>query len=205
MTRQRAKYKRRTGALPSGLGLDILVTWTNEGPWNIAPTPLDRSRYNARARAIRALRRLATGLEVPPDECTELARMRGRDFGDLSDALLNALARRARTQGYLMPGGRARTPLTPVQSDTLYRTVWGASCEDIALDTGTTATGASGNLKRMREQHQCSTTGHLVATAYRNHWLPDNEELRTLLRGRMVWQQHGVPRLSPPYRWKGES
>lgn len=204
MTQQRSKYKRRTGALPSGLGLDILVVWATEGPWNIAPTPLDRSRYNARAKAIRALRRLAMGLDVPPEECIELERMHGRDFGDLSDDLLNALARRARTQGYLMPGGRARTPLTPVQVDTLYRTVWGSSCEDIALDTATTATGASGNLKRMREQHQCSTTGHLVATAYRNRWLPDNEELRVLLRGRMVWG--GFVASHPPYRdGKGES
>lgn len=204
MTGQRSKYKRRTGALPSGLGLDLLVTWINEGPWNLVPVAADRQEYNARAKAVRALRRLATGLEVPADERTELEPVHGRDFGELSDDLLNALARRARTQGYLMPGGTARTPLTPVQADTLYRTVWGASCEDIAQDTGTRASGASGNLKRMREQHQCATTGHLVATAYRNRWLPDNEELRVLLRGRMPWGSHGL-RTTPPFRWSEEA
>lgn len=210
MTEQRATYLKRTQHLPSPVGLDLLVVWANEGPHRLVPpsSTVSQAHYTARTNAVRALRRLAVTLEVPGEQCTELEPVHGREFADLSDGLLNALAWRARERGHLMPGGTARTPLTPIQADTLYRTAYGATGEDIAYDTATTGAGALGHLARMRRRHGCSTTAHLVATAYRHGWLPDAGELRVLLTGRMVWSMpvpHYGPTDKPPFRWTEEA
>lgn len=208
MTERTVKYTRRTRELPSGKGLDLLVTWANEGPGALAPPLSDEPSHNIRTKIVQQLRRLANGLDVPVAERIELFPVHSRDFRELSDELLCSLAWRARVKGHVTAGCRERTPLTPVQADTLYRTVQGATCDDIANDTGATPSGVHGNLKRMRETHACTHTPHLVACAYRDGWLPDGEELRLLLRGRMVWSvpvPHYGPTDKPPYRWRGDA
>lgn len=204
MTDKKREGVRRVSALPTGTGLDLLVAWANEGPWNLAPLlsePGDTKALSKRSHVLRELRRLAVTLDVPESETKELRLVHDRDFGDLSVELLGALARRARARGYVTAGCRERVPMTPVQVDGLHRIAWGATFQEIADETGVQPTGVSGALKRARNDHGCSTTYQLVACAYRNGWLPGHEELRTLLSGRMVWSVP-VHNPLPPYLWR---
>ena len=203
MTEKKREGVRRTPGLPTGTGLDLLVAWANEGPWNLAPLisePNDTRVQSRRSLVLRELRRLAQTLDVPQAETRELALTRERDFGELSVDLLSSLARRARVRGYVKPGCAERVPMTPVQVDSLYRLAWGSTFQQIADETGVQPTGVSGALKRARNVNGCATTYQLVACAYRNKWLPDHEELRTLLSGRMVWHSK-LTDIGPPYRW----
>lgn len=200
MTDDTPKYTRRTQSLPTAAGIGLLVRWVNEGPGSLAPASRGPGGYDPRTKTTHLLRRVAMGLEVPEEERKELRPVHGRDFSRLSDELLNSLAWRARARGYLMPGGRSAAPLTPVQVDTLYRVAWGSSYEDIAKDVGVSSVSASNNMRRAKDVHGCSTVNHLVATAYRNRWLPEKEELRILLSGRMVWDLGRPGYTRPPYK-----
>lgn len=195
---------RRSTTLPTVRGLDLLVRWANEGPSSLAPPPCghDNGRRNdGRTFVMDRLRRLASGLQVDPEFTRELRPVRDRDFGDLSPSLLNELAWRARSRGYVTAGCRERVPLSPVQADTLHRLMWGCTQEEIARETGCLDTGVAGALKRARTTHGCHTNAQLVACAHRNGWWPDHHELGILLSGRMVWGDYGL-RSTPPYTWK---
>lgn len=210
MTEQVGKQKRRPPTLPTAAGLDLLVRWANEGPWSLparAEDP-DTPVIGERMRVMRHLRRLTRTLGVPETLAGELSRVHDRDFGALSDGLLSELARRARLNGYVTPGCRARVPMTPVQVDGLLRLSWGGTYVSIAAGTGVGATAISGAVKRAKNDHGCVTVYQLMATAYRNHWFPDQEELRELSAGRMVWTVPGRTGLDQPpytYAWEDDS
>lgn len=202
MTEPRATGLRRAKALPTAAGLDLLVKWANTGPESLAP-PADRTDGGAsihrRQSAILLLRRLAVGLKI---QAPELHRLRGRerDFGALSLGLLDELARKARSYGYVTTGCRERTPMTPVQINTLYQLTWGATLTEVSRDAGSrNAFGAAAVLKRARIDHGCATNAQLVACAFRNGWFPDQAELSVLLSGRMVWSGAMT---RPPYLWE---
>lgn len=206
MTELRKVPLRRDPPLPSGRGLDLLVRWATRGPASLAPSTelaTDGQRYHA----VSSLRRVAEALDVPAPELRPV-RGRHRDFSLLSDDLLTALAARARSYGCVTAGCRARVPLSPNQTDALYRLTWGATLTEIARDTGRRNSSAvSGTLKRARERLGVATDAQLVACAFRNHWFPDQEELGVLGSGRMVWclptPYYGPNR--PPYTWTDDS
>ncbi|HEX5705642.1 MAG TPA: hypothetical protein VFX97_20755 [Pyrinomonadaceae bacterium] len=194
---------RHSSVLPSGKGLDLLVIWATEGPRNLAPPPSQHDggrRNESRVHALQALRRLVNTLKI---ETAELEPNRGqaRNFGALSDHLLNEIAWRARSYGYVTAGCRGRVPLSPLQIDVLYSVSWGMTLAEIARESGwKNSTSVSGILTRAREAHGCATVAQLVATAYRNGWFPGAEETRVLLRGQMMWDPSRPGYNRPPYK-----
>lgn len=199
MTEQTTKLRRST-TLPTSLSLDMLVTWAHEGPLAMTRYPAGARAEYRRARALVHLRRLASTLGTPDKLNSELRAAYARDFGALSDALLSHLARQARLGGYVTAGCRSRVPLTPTQAHTLSRLSWGATFENIARDEGCMATSVAETVARARQDNGCSTTAQLMACAFRNHWLPDQEEMTVLLSGRMVWDPSRPGYDRPPYK-----
>lgn len=208
MTEAQTNSRRRGALLPTGRGLDLLIRWAREGPSSLAP-PADKHddgvRNHKRHEAILLLRRLAWGLRVSSSEL-DSGRGHTRDFGQLPVSLLNTLAWKARSYGYVTAGCRERVPLTPVQADTLYRLTWGATLAEIARDTGVSNPATvAGVMLRARADHGCASTAQLIACAYRNGWFPDQRELSVLLSGRMVWSlpvTYNDPYDKPPYLWE---
>lgn len=207
MTEPRATALRRAKTLPTAAGLDLLVKWANQGPGSLAPEANreDILSISRRQNAVLLLRRLAVNLDVPAPELA-VCRGRERDFGALSLPLLDHLAWKARSYGYVTAGCRERTPMTPVQVSTLYQLTWGATLTEISHDAGSqNASGMAGTLKRARLDHGCATNAQLVACAFRNGWLPDQAELSVLLSGRMLWDPIQWNATRPPYLLEGNA
>lgn len=192
------------------IGLDLLVRWAAEGPWSLPARAedLETPVVAQRMRVMHHLRRLARTLEVPEETARELNRVHDRDFGALSDDLLTELAGRARQSGYVTAGCLARVPMTPLQVDGLHRLSWGATYKSIGDDTGTQPSAVAAALGRAKNDHGCATVQQLLACAYRNHWFPDQEELRVLMSGRMLWtvpSRTGVDQPPYTYAWEKEA
>lgn len=201
MTEEKVKQWRRSVLLPTAASLDVLVRWANRGP-DALVTPDGPPRHRQRQQLLVHLRRLVSTLDVPAGLACELAPRHNKDFSTLSPGLLDETARRARLSGFVTASCRERVPLTPAQASTLWQMSWGSSYKDVAERDGCRLTSVAESMQRAREQHGCSTMAYLLATAFRNGWLPDNEELLFLLRGQMAWRDHGAPRSFPPYLWR---
>lgn len=193
-------------ALPTVSALDVLVKWANEGPGSLVTEPTGVPRNRQASRQMVHLRRLVTTLQVSRELADEvLVRQQYRDFGNLSVELLSELARLARLGGYVSAGCRQRVPLTPVQATTLGGLSWGATYTELSRRDGGRISALTEGMGQARTDNGCATTVHLVATAFRNGWLPDRAELSVLLSGHMVWSMpvpHYGPMDKPPYLWK---
>lgn len=199
MTEHVTKRLRRTVGLPSISALDVLVRWACDGPGTLAPEHGPEGHVQ-RSRMMVCLRRLVSTLPVPHPLADEiLETRRNRDFGALSVDLLAELARQARLGGYVTAGCRERVPLTPVQAHIVQRLSYGATYEDIIRTDGGRNSALSESIGRARKETGCATTAQLMACAFRNGWLPDQEELNVLLSGHMVWDTNHLNPW-PPYR-----
>lgn len=200
MTEHTTQRARRTVTLPGVAALELLVRWANEGPASLVAQERPAVHVQ-RTMVMTQLRRLVTTLDIPAPMRNEImAPVRGRDFGELSVELLGELARRARLGGYVTAGCRARVPLTPVRAHVLNRLSWGATYSQMAREDGGRVSALTEAMGEARAEHGCATTAQLVATAFRNGWLPGQDELNVLTSGRMVWDRNRPGYDRPPYK-----
>jgi DNA-binding CsgD family transcriptional regulator len=132
-----------------------------------------------------------------PDEYRAILHQSPRSWGDgvvsISPTFTEGLYTRCRLAGCIMRDGVAAVPLTGLQAYVLKLICTGMSTELISQETGLRPGTVREVMYRARNAYGCSTTPQLVATAYREGWLPGVAEIsRLTLRMRACDEEAGL-------------
>ena len=167
---------------PRPSDVEFLLRWRRDGRSVFVEQP---SRYHAVEATRMLLTRLGMGYSFEQMRTAALAVRHGGSSprGTVpQDELRTELSRNLRVHGYVLADFSARVPLTGMQLYVLRSLAHGHSTTDIAADTGISQSSVRETVSRLKQEMGCVTMPQLVGCAYRNRWLPDQEEFLALSR-----------------------